>query len=49
MPAEALLASEEATEIWQQLTGANPDTSGTQLERANATRHRTLSALQHNV
>ena len=48
-PAEALLASEEAAEIWQRLAGAIPGTSDSQLERANTTRNRALSALEHNV
>jgi tetratricopeptide (TPR) repeat protein len=48
-PAEALLASEEAAEIWQRLAGATPGTSGSQLDRANTTRKRALSALQRNA
>jgi tetratricopeptide (TPR) repeat protein len=47
-PDEALLVSEEAAEIWQRLTATTPGTSGSQLERANATRNRALSALGHH-
>jgi tetratricopeptide (TPR) repeat protein len=47
-PDEALLVSEEAAEIWQRLAGATPGTSDSQLERANTTRSRALSTLEHD-
>jgi len=48
-PSEALVISEEAAEIWQWLAGATPDTSNSQLERANTIRNHALSALPHNA
>jgi hypothetical protein len=48
-PADALLVSEEAAEIWQRLAAATQGTSDSQLQRANTTRNRALSALQHNA